>query len=313
MAKLDLNLMAVLEAIYDEGNTSRAAEALHLSQSAVSHALNRLRSIYNDPLFSRQGHTMMPSPLTERIITQIKHGLGELRRSVDNAHDFDPAQHHQVFRLSQRGVMESVLLAPLMARLESQAPYIHLHSASATPNTIVEQLHQGQVDVCIENLMVMPDYIHQAPLINEKLVVVGRKDHPYFQQPQTNTMFLCYQQILVTPFQNELEFIDHALARQGTKRDVVIRCGNYPSAIQVLLQSDKLSVMPRGYVRSLPSNVPIATGDIPFESPDVEIHLYWHKRQHHDPAHRWFRQQLVKTITDLNVVDSIPGALDLVS
>jgi DNA-binding transcriptional LysR family regulator len=313
MAKLDLNLMAVLEAIYDEGNTSRAAEALHLSQSAVSHALNRLRSIYNDPLFSRQGHTMMPSPLTERIITQVKHGLGELRRSVDDAHHFDPSLHQHLFRISQREVLETELLAPLIVNIEKQAPRIRIHSTHSSPHTIIEKLHLGQVDTCIELAMPMPDHIHQVPLIQETLVVVGRKDHPYFQQPQTDSAFLSYPQILVTPFQDELEFIDHTLARQGTKRDVVLRCQNYSSAIQVLLHSDKLSIMPRGFTRSLPSDTNIATGDIPFESPLVEMHLYWHERHQHDPAHRWLRQQLVNAADSIDVVDSIPGALELVS
>lgn len=312
MAKLDLNLMAVLEAIYDEGNTSRAAEALHLSQSGVSHALNRLRSIYDDPLFSRQGHTMMPSPLTERIITQVKHGLGELRRSVDDAHEFDPSHHQQTFRLSQRDALEAILLAPLMSLIEDQGSDIYVHSTHSSPTTIIEQLHQGQVDACIENIAAMPDYIHQAPLLTEPLVVVGRKGHPYFQQPQTTSALLSYPQILVSALQNDLDVVDHALARQGAKRDVVLRCRYYPSAIRALLNSDKLSVIPRGYVRTLPPSIAIETADTPFESPTVELHLYWHERLHHDPAHRWFRQQLVKAIESIDMIDSIPGALELV-
>ena len=148
MAKLDLNLMAVLEAIFDEGTTSRAAEVLHLSQSAVSHALNRLREMYDDPLFVRQGHRMIPTPLTRRMIEAVKNSLSVLRGTVESAQVFEPGEHQQLFRMSQRDAVEVILLAPIMEILQREAPGVRLSSTHFAPDDIAAQLQQGQIDLC---------------------------------------------------------------------------------------------------------------------------------------------------------------------
>jgi DNA-binding transcriptional LysR family regulator len=311
MAKIDLNLMAVLEAIYDEGNTSRAAEALHLSQSAVSHALNRLRSLYDDPLFTRQGHMMMPSPLTERVIVQVKQGLQELRRSVDDAHRFDPASHQQTFQLSQRDAMEAMLLPILMERIEQQAPQIRLNSTHSAPPNLVDQLVQGQVDLSLELELPVPEYLHHICLFKDPLIVVGRLDHPFFDNAESLDAFLQYPQVLVSPLLNASEWIDMALAKKGLQRNVTLRCSNYPSGIHSLLKSDKLSIMPRGYIEAQKALLPLQTAPLPFASPAIEIHMYWHQRHHHDPAHRWLRTQLIHSLQALDTISLEPDLENL--
>jgi len=313
VAKLDLNLMAVLEAVYDEGNTSRAAEALHLSQSAVSHALARLRTVYDDPLFTRQGHMMMPSPMTERVIGQVKSGLAELRRSVDEAHAFDPLQHQQVFNLSQRDALEMLLLGPLMAQLEQEAPLVKLHSTPSAPYTLVNQLEQGEVDACIELPQLVPEHIHQVRLFAAPLAVVGRQGHPFFERSDDEEFFLSFSQVLVTPLQGDMEWVDHALAKRHAERNVVLRCRSYSSALQVLLNSNHLSIMPKGYVEDRMSILPLTSAAVPFDVPNPELYLYWHQRTHADPAHHWFRMQLVKAFDGVNSVTLDKQALQLMA
>jgi DNA-binding transcriptional LysR family regulator len=309
MSKLDLNLMAVLEAIYDQGNTSRAAEALFLSQSAVSHALGRLRNIYDDPLFTRQGHSMMPTPTTERIIASVKRGLRELRHSVEAAQHFDPTNHQQIFRLSQRDAMETVLSAPLMMELESTAPLCGVVSVGSSPREVLDQLHQGEVDVCIELLQSLPEQIHHLKLFRERLAIVGRKDHPYFQGQNEEQRLLSWPQVLVTPLQDDMEWVDRALAGRGVRRNVVMRCRSYASALKVLTQTDKLSIMPRGYVAQQLPFLPITMAELPFEVPEVELHMYWHQRHDRDPANRWFRQRVVSALSQIEELTMSSSAL----
>lgn len=294
--------MAVMEAVYDEGNTSRAAEVLHLSQSAVSHALARLRTVYDDPLFTRQGHMMMPSPMTERVIGQVKFGLAELRRSVDDAHSFDPLKHQQVFNLSQRDALEMLLLGPLMAQLEQEAPRVKLHSIPSAPYSLVSQLERGEVDACIEIPQQVPEHIRQVRLFSAPLAVVGRQGHPFFERPNDEAFFLSFSQVLVTPLQGDMEWVDHALAERNAKRNVVLRCRSYSSALEVLLNSNHLSIMPQGYVENRMSILPLSSSVVPFEVPSPDMYLYWHERTHMDPAHRWFRQQLAQAFVSVSSV-----------
>ncbi len=305
MSKLDLNLMVVLEAIYDRGNTSRAAESLYLSQSAVSHALARLRSIYNDPLFVRQGHSMLPTPTTERIIISVKRGLTQLRGSVDLAQNFDSLSHEQVFKISQRDALEFALCGPLMKQFEQCAPLCGLHSINSSPRLIAEQLHQGEADLCIELLQPLPEHIYHRKLFSEELVVVGRQDHPYFDKRASEKRMLKYPQVLITPLADEMEWVDHALAGRGQRRQVAIRCKSYGSALNVLLHSDKLAIMPKAYVAQQLEFFPIRYSTIPFPVANVEIHMYWHQRHHNDPANQWFRQTVIDTLSSVEELSSV--------
>jgi len=298
MAKVDLNLMAVLEAIFDEGTTSRAADVLHLSQSAVSHALNRLRGMYDDPLFVRQGHRMVPTPLTRRMIETVKNSLSALRGTVENAHVFEPSQHEQLFRVSQRDAVETILLAPIMEILQRDAPGIHISSTQFEPDDIAAQLQQGQIDIGLELQRTMPSDIVSQHLLSETLVIVGRKGHPYFSGKQTVEAFLEFPQVLVTPFKGESGWVDQALASQGLKRDVSLRCLNFTSVIHVLLQTDNLSIMPRIYAEKQACWYPMASAEMPFSAPPLELFLYWHQRQDSDLANRWLREQIVNVMAE---------------
>jgi DNA-binding transcriptional LysR family regulator len=298
MAKLDLNLMAVLEAIYDEGTTSRAADVLHLSQSAVSHALKRLRGMYDDPLFVRQGHKMIPTPLTRRMIKTIKTSLVALRNTVDGAQVFEPHLHQQLFRMSQRDAVEAILLPPMMKILQAQAPGIRISSTQFAPDDIATQLQQGQIDVGMELHREMPKDIISHCLLSDGLAVVGRKGHPFFSGEQGAETFLQYSQVLVTPFQGESEWVDQALASLGLTRDVSLRCLNFNSGINVLLQTDKLSIMPKIYAETQTQWYPIASAEVPFAVPPLDLHMYWHERQHTDLASRWFRERIIDIFTE---------------
>jgi len=72
LSQVDLNLFVVLEAIYREGNITRAGHQLNLTQPAISHALKRLRDLLKDPLFVRRGAHMIPTPFTRNMIDQVR-------------------------------------------------------------------------------------------------------------------------------------------------------------------------------------------------------------------------------------------------
>ncbi|WP_460997324.1 LysR family transcriptional regulator [Simiduia litorea] len=297
MAKLDVNLMVVFEAIYDEGTTTRAAERLHLSQSAVSHALARLRDLYQDPLFVRHGHKMLASPLTERVIHQVKNGLQALRQSVDNAHHFTPAQLQQEFRLGVRDAIESALLPALLPKLTHLAPQLTLSCHQHHPSLITgELLVDDKLDLSIEALQPVSEQIFHTCLFRESLSVVGRAKHDRLQRNISLESYLAEPQILVTLLASGGELVDHALARSGLRRNVVARCQSYYSAAQLLLQSNYLTVMPSGMAKMLSQTLALAFQPIPFDVPLLELHLYWHQRKDLDPANRWLRGHIVDAL-----------------
>ncbi len=302
--------MAVLEAIYDEGSTSRAGEVLFLNQSAVSHALKRLRDIYKDPLFTRKGHKMLPTPMTERIITRVKSGLRDIRRSIEEAHDFNPIEHRQRFHLGMRDTLEAGLFPPLMSNLTDLAPLININSRIVTPQTIEHELSIGKLDVCLDILTPVASHINHTCLCKDRLVIIGRQDHPAIQKHCSLDDFLSYRQILITVLEHEPEIMDHALAARGLKRNVVLRCQNTLSAIQVLLSSDYLSITPYSYAQLMSQYMPIKFVEVPFDLQQLEVHLYWHERHNCDPAHTWLRQQIVIAMDKISTLNTSPNAFE---
>jgi len=111
-SRLDLNLFRVMDAVYVHGGISGAARHLHLSQPAVSHALARLRRIWGDPLFVRQGNQMVPTELTRRVIADVQAHLRGLQSVLAQADGFDPATLDMTVRLGMRDVLEAITLPP---------------------------------------------------------------------------------------------------------------------------------------------------------------------------------------------------------
>ena len=131
VGRADLNLLVVLEAIASEGGVTRAGERLNLTQSAVSHALARLRDVFGDPLFVREGHTLRPTPLTRGIIEPLRQNLQSLGKLFSEADGFDPAKSTARFTISLRDPLEALVLPPLMSAVTKAAPSIDLRTTQA--------------------------------------------------------------------------------------------------------------------------------------------------------------------------------------
>src|SRR5262245_4378455 len=118
LSEIDLNLLVVFEAIYREGNLTRAAKKLHLTQPALSHALSRLRELFGDPLFSRTGRAMVPTPFARNMIVPVREALTTLERSLFPGQTFDATGSQRRFFVGVRDVLEATLLPALIAQLQ---------------------------------------------------------------------------------------------------------------------------------------------------------------------------------------------------
>ena len=117
ISRVDLNLFIVFATIYDEGSVTRASQKLNLTQPAISHALGRLRLLFDDPLFERQGHAMVSTPLARSIIEPVRHSLRGFEVTLNKLDRFDPATSQKQFNLGLRDVLESNVLPPLVKRV----------------------------------------------------------------------------------------------------------------------------------------------------------------------------------------------------
>ncbi|WP_370231182.1 LysR family transcriptional regulator [Marinobacter nauticus] len=287
----DLNLLHVFDTIYREGSLTRAAKALHLTQPAISHSLARLRDHFNDPLFTRQGNQMVPTPLARRFLESMRPGLNQIQSAVNQFHAFDPASQRKTYALGLRDVLESTFLPQLISKL---APYpdMEVQSQRVARRDMETQLAAGKLDFAIDVLLPVSNQTSHELLRQDRLVVLARKGHPVITRGLDMASYLEARHILVSSRAEGPGIEDFELSRHGAQRTIRLRCQHYYAACRVVESSDLLLTMPETYARIIAQNTDIEVLAPPVEMPSIDVHLYWHKAYEQEPALVWFRDLL---------------------
>lgn len=288
--RLDLNLLHVFDTIYREGSLTRAARALHLTQPAVSHSLARLRDHFGDPLFSRQGNRMVPTPLARRFLESMRPGLNQIQSAVNQFHAFDPTTHRKTFSLALRDVLESTFLPRLMTRLDD-FPDIEITSQRITRRDMETLLAAGKLDFAVDVLLPVGDQTAHEQLRRDRLMVIARKDHPLARNPALSMDdYVAASHILVSSRTEGPGVEDFALSRLGLQRRIRLRCQHFYAACQVVENSDLLLTMPATYAEQVARSNQICLLEPPPGLPEHDVHLYWHRAYEKEPALLWLRK-----------------------
>jgi DNA-binding transcriptional LysR family regulator len=291
--RVDLNLLVVLDAIYTEGGITRAARTLHLSQPAISHALSRLREMFGDPLFERQGQAMVPTPLARNIIEPVRRSLRNLEITLNEVARFDPATSQARFTVAVRDVLEATLLPALMERIAAEAPQIEVAAVRADRRELESELAMGTLDAAIDVLLLpLSEHIRHTPIALDPLVVVARKEHPEVGEGLTLQTYLAQDHILASSRRSGPGMEDMELARQGHQRRIRLRCQHYFAACSVVSRTDLILTMPETYARIASRQFDNQILPFPLPLPAMDAHLYWHANVEEEPANRWLRQRI---------------------
>jgi len=289
--RLDLNLLHVFDTIYREGSLTRAARALHLTQPAVSHSLSRLREHFDDPLFTRQGNQMIPTPLARRFLESMRPGLTQIQSAVNQFHAFDPASQRKTYSLALRDILESTFLPQLMHRL-TDYPELEIVSQRIARRDMETQLAAGKLDFAVDVLLPVSNQTSHELLRRDRLVVLARQDHPLTRDGLTMENYIAARHVLVSSRTEGPGIEDFELSRLGVQRQIRLRCQHYYAACRVVENTDLLLTMPETYARIIAERADIRILTPPAELPDLDVHLYWHKAYEREPALIWFREQL---------------------
>ncbi|WP_336366325.1 LysR family transcriptional regulator [Marinobacter sp. C2H3] len=289
--RLDLNLLHVFDTIYREGSLTRAARALHLTQPAVSHSLSRLREHFDDPLFTRQGNRMVPTPLARRFLDSMRPGLTQIQTAVNQFHAFDPARQRKTYSLGLRDVLESTFLPSLMGRL-AVYPELEIVSQRIPRRDMETQLAAGKLDFAVDVLLPVSQQTSHELLRRDRLVVLARSGHPLTDAPLTMDGYLGARHVLVSSRSEGPGIEDFELSRLNARRDIRLRCQHYFAACRVVEETDLLLTMPETYARIIAERSDLTIMAPPADLPSLDVHLYWHTAYEREPALVWFREQL---------------------
>jgi DNA-binding transcriptional LysR family regulator len=297
LARIDLNLFVVFETIYAEGGITPAARRLNLSQPAISHALARLRSLFDDPLFARHGHAMAPTPLARRLIDPVRESLRALEGTL-GAERFDAGTTTRRFTVGMRDVLESAMLPRLMLGVAKEAPQIDLSVVRAERRELERELSAGTLDAAIDVLLPLPDQIRRQRLGGEALVVAARRGHPRLRGGLDLKTYLALEHVAVSSRRRGLTAEDFELGRRNLRRRVRLRCQHYFAACRVVSETNLLLTMPQGYARILNAILRNRLLPFPLKVPGLDSYLYWHANADGDPANAWLREQLARAFRE---------------
>jgi DNA-binding transcriptional LysR family regulator len=297
ISRVDLNLFVVFECIYTNGSITLAAKQLSLSQSAISHSLNRLREVLGDPLFERHGHIMAPTPFARSIIGRVHDALRTFELTLHETNQFDVKSTAMRFSLGIRDVLESVVLPHVAKHIVETSPSIDLATVRHDRRTLAVDLLSGTLDAVIDVVLPIPPTVRSMPLDSDDLVVLSRPGHPRVGRRLSIETYVSEQHVLVTSRRRGLGMEDMELVKLGLQRHVRLRCMDYAAACRVVSRTDLLLTMPGRYARLLNELFGNVMHACPFNAASADVYLYWSANLDADPANRWFRQRLIEAFS----------------
>lgn len=275
---------------------TKAADRLALTQSAVSNAVARMRLVWKDPLFIRDGRGIKPSSKAQAMWLEIQEPLAAIRLATATA-QFEPATSSQKFRLAVSDYLSSALWPLLRQHIEQHAPNVSLYAVPYTSQSTHRQLSENEIDISFGALAHMGAEIRLQNVFSEGWVCAMRHDHPLAKGPMTLKDFLAADHLLVSLSGNPIGAIDTALERIGARRKVAVTLNSFGGVPSLLLASNLVCVLPAGVIRTHALKQEIQTLALPFDIPPFHCQIAWHVRNDRDTGHRWMRS-LVTQLCD---------------
>ena len=285
-SKIDLNLFTVFDAIYSQQSLTRAAGVLHVSQPAVSSSLAKLRSIFDDPLFVRTSTGMTPTPLARQLVSTVRESLKNLDNCIATRIPFEASTARRTFRLHATENAELILLPVLLKQLKQHAPQIDLEVVFIDRREVAYEMAIGKIHLAVDAPLLSHPELLSQPLQTDDYVCVMRENHPLTATEFSLDDFLEHEHIHISSRMKGSGHIDLALRSIGQKRRIALRLQHYAALPALLAQSDFIAAVPA----AVATHWQLSNRPLPFDTPKLELQLFWHKSVEHDPAVLWLRE-----------------------
>lgn len=254
LSRADLNLLVLFEAVLAERHVGRAAARLHLTPSAVSHGLGRLRQLLNDPLFLRTPKGVIPSARALELALPMADILARARSLMASAAPFDPRKSKRRFSIGTPDAVSSVLLMALLDNLKNQAPLVDICLRQVLPaygepverawQQTFADLESRSLDIAIIPSERIPARFEQRCVYQEDFVIVARVGHPFLRKA-TLEKYCEMEHLVVSQSGDPHGFVDDLLAKQKLTRRIALTVPSFMFALSVIAETDLITAVPR--------------------------------------------------------------------
>ncbi|WP_437939665.1 LysR family transcriptional regulator [Sorangium sp. So ce341] len=301
LSRVDLNLFLVLHAVLEERSATQAARRLHVTQSAVSNALARLRHIIGDPLVVRGGRGLVPTPRALQLRPLVDAAVSQLQAIIDARQCFDPAQSTRQFTLACGDNHAADDVPGIVEELSRRMPRASLRVVTAEHAIASNGLATGDVDAAIvpRGVAAESDRFSQELYMEDVVLVVGQQ-HPRVRRGVNRELFnsLKHIDILIAQGRPGIghRIAERHLAEHGLRRDVVLAVPHFFTAAAVAARTDYVVGMPRRAAERFCALLPLRIVDSPLHGLRMLMDLVWHARTHADPETRHFRNVVIDAL-----------------
>ncbi|MFD1745532.1 LysR family transcriptional regulator [Rhizobium helianthi] len=286
---IDLNLLVVLDALLAERHVSRAAVRLNMSQPAVSHALSRLRHLFNDPLLIRRGGQLLPSAKALEIAPSLSEALRQVRELVEPG-GFDPVRERRTFRLAMSDYGSAVVLPGLVKLLRLQAPGIDLAVTQSSREAMLRLVLDGECDLALGVFPDLPERLDAEQLFLEHFVCLSDREAMRGEDRLDMQAYLSRPHVLVALKDEANTEIDRALQAVGHARRVAVTLPHWGNAPRLIYGTDLLLTVASRSLAFYEHDPALVTFEPPYSISPFPFVQVWHERRAADPGHLWLRK-----------------------
>ncbi|MTV36009.1 LysR family transcriptional regulator [Duganella radicis] len=291
--ELDLNLLPVFDALIRVRNVSRAAHELNMSQSAVSHALKRLRLFFGDPLFLKTGSGMQPTPRALELLDPVLSVMGTVRGELLVREGFDATVAQRTFSLCLTDMGELIFLPRLISKLRQAAPHCTLRTLQVPVHQIQGVLESGEADLALGSLHSVPEGLFQQQLFMRSFVTIVNRRNRKVGDSLTAEQFFDMEHIVVSLSGRREDSYDSVIDHVAGPRRVYLTTPHFLTVPIIIEENPELiATVPRELATKFASYKSIKMVDTPVKVPSFAIRQHWHPRVQHDAANIWLRRQV---------------------
>ena len=286
--KIDINLYPLFIAIFEQKSISKSAQLLCISQSAASHALQRLRLHLHDDLFVRTGSQMLPTPFAEQIYPVIKNALFAIQGISIQKQSFDPSMV-QTLKIAIHDEIEPIIFPKLVEHFHQLNLEVQFSSIKLDRKNVVTDLATQQIDFVIDLEQNFTEKIQFKKLVQDQFVVCTQ------QQSMTAEIYLASPHIGVSSRRTGVLVEDIYLNRKQFSRQIFLRCQHYSTALQVLeQQAATILTIPKNMLAHLQMAECLNIFEVPVDLPNINIGIFWHKDVEENLRHQFLRSEILK-------------------
>jgi DNA-binding transcriptional LysR family regulator len=292
LAGADLNLLRVFLAIWDLRSLTAAGERLALTQPAVSHALRRLRTLFEDPLFVRTPHGMVPTDAAIRLYPPLAQAFSIINEAVQQLAKFDAATAQRVFRISMSDMSEFYFLPPLLAKLDRETRGIRIEVTNVPVESVSAAMRAGEIDLALGYVPGLDAGCASQTLFFDEHVCVVRAGHPLRKTKPSREDLAALRYVYASTNATGHRMVEQWLDELNLKREVVLRLPHFVVAPEIVMNTDLAVIFPKSIAQRFNRGKAFRILPLPFTLPPIEIQVHTHTQFAADAGIAWLRETL---------------------